>query len=251
MEYLFEAAGRQALQTTLGARPLLAFDFDGTLAPIVQRPDDARVAPALSARLDRLARLRPVAVITGRSVADVAGRLGFAPRYIVGNHGAEDPEQPANADGSRLDGLRARLAAHANALREACVRIEDKRLSLALHYRDAPDPGRAVACIEDVLAGLDPGLTVFGGKYVINAVLSGAPDKADAVASLVRRAGCDSTVFVGDDVNDEGVFERALPGWLTVRVGRDDPRSHAGFFLGSHLEVERLLDEMLALLRGS
>jgi len=62
----------------------------------------------------------------------------------------------------------------------------------------------------------------------------------------VERADCALAVFVGDDVNDEPVFERAERNWLTVRVGRDDPNSRAGFFLDSEAEVAVLLDWMLA-----
>jgi len=130
------------------------------------------------------------------------------------------------------------------------VQVEDKTYSFALHYRLAPDPGKALETIQRSLLGLDPGLQSFGGKSVINVVLSGAPDKADAVASLMRRAGCDRAVFVGDDLNDEAVFERALPNWLTVRVGRDYPQSRASFFLDGFAQMEALLDAMLGLLQG-
>jgi trehalose 6-phosphate phosphatase len=250
MRHLFEAEGRRALEAALRAQPLLAFDFDGTLAPIVERPDDAHVAAEVAERLDRLGRLRPVAVVTGRSVADVSGRLGFSPRFIVGNHGAEDPARDPGLEASLLDGLRTRLAGHAAGLGAAGIQVEDKRFSLALHYRLAADRRRAVARIRSVLRGLDPGLRTFGGKYVVNVVLASAPDKGDAVASLVRRAACGAAVFVGDDVNDEAVFERALPNWLTVRVGRDDPATRASFFLSDHSEMGALLDAMLSALRA-
>ncbi len=250
MEDLFSPEGRSALKAALRARPLLAFDFDGTLAPIVERPDDARVEIGVSQRLDSLCRLRPVAVVTGRTVGDVARRLGFSPQFLVGNHGAEDPGQVRGLDVSALDGLRARLAAHAAELYAAGVQVEDKRFSLALHYRLAHDRARALARIDALLVQLDPSLRTFGGKCVVNVVLASAPDKGDAVASLVRRAGCGAAVFVGDDVNDEAVFARAHARWLTVRVGRDEPQSRAGFFLDGHAEMEALLDLMLDHLRA-
>jgi trehalose 6-phosphate phosphatase len=150
-----------------------------------------------------------------------------------------------------LDGLRAHLAAHAASLGAAGIQVEDKHFSLALHYRLAGDRRRAVARIRRLLRGLDPRLRTFGGKYVVNVVLASAPDKGDAVAWLVRRAGCGAAVFVGDDVNDEAVFERALPHWLTVRIGRDAPGSRARFFLSDHSEMEALLDAMLGALRVS
>jgi trehalose 6-phosphate phosphatase len=249
MKHLFEPEGRRALQAALRAHPLLAFDFDGTLAPIVERPDDARVAPETAQRLDALSRLLPVAVVTGRAVADVTHRLGFSPRFVIGNHGAEDPSRTSGVDMSALDGLRAQLAARAGELHAAGIQVEDKRFSLALHYRRAHDQVRALACIDALVAGLDPTMRSFGGKCVFNLVLAAAPDKGDAVVSLVGRAGRAVAIFVGDDLNDEAVFERAPQEWLTVRVGRDDADSRAAFFLNDHSEVQALLDAMLDGLR--
>src|SRR5262249_18290090 len=116
MRHLFLREGRAALVNALSSNPLLAFDFDGTLAPIVAHPNDARVTSAVSERLARLAEIRRVAVITGRSVDDVAPRLGFEPTYIVGNHGAEDPSDANRLDLSALDAFRARLANDAERL---------------------------------------------------------------------------------------------------------------------------------------
>jgi trehalose 6-phosphate phosphatase len=251
MRHLFSPEGKQALQAVMQREPLLAFDFDGTLAPIVARPHDARV-PANAARLlARIARRRPVAIVTGRRVEDVAARLGFKPHYIVGNHGAEDPGGRLSAGcNAALDGLRRRIAAHAEALRAAGVTVEDKGQSLALHYRLAPSRTAAVATIDALLAELDPALTSFGGKCVANIVPADAPDKGEAVASLVARSGSGSALFIGDDVNDETVFARAEPHWLTVRVGRDDPLSRAQFCLDNHSEVAVLLQKMNALLEA-
>jgi trehalose 6-phosphate phosphatase len=248
MRHLFHREGRKALVTALGGRPLLAFDFDGTLAPIVARPDEARVARAVSERVARLASLRPVAVITGRSVEDVAPRLGFEPQYIVGNHGAEDPAAAQQLDMSALEPFRRKLAANAEQLRNAGIEIEDKGYSIALHYRLAPDRAAAQRCIEALLRDLDSALHFFGGKCIANVIVAGAPDKADALAALVNRCGADSALFVGDDVNDEAVFMRADPTWLTVRIGRDDPMSKADFFLDSHAEIATLLEIMLEVL---
>lgn len=245
MRHLFKQAGRAALMTALRGRTLLAFDFDGTLAPIVARPDEARVARAVAERLARLAQRRPVAIITGRSVEDVAPRLGFEPHYIVGNHGAEDPQSAARLDMSALEAFRRRLTENEERLRGAEVDIEDKGYSVALHYRMASDRTAAQRCIEALLRDLEPGLRFFGGKCIANVVVAGAPDKADAVIALVARSHADTALFVGDDINDEAVFERAEPHWLTVRIGRDDPMSHADFFLDSHAEVATLLQLLL------
>ncbi len=88
----------------------------------------------------------------------------------------------------------------------------------------------------------------FGGKCVVNVVAAHAPDKGDAVVALVERAGAAAAVFAGDDVNDEAVFRRAPPHWLTVRVGPLEPTSAARFRLDDNAEVAQMLDRMLTLL---
>ena len=248
LRHLFSPEGEAALAATMARRPLLAFDFDGTLAPIVARPDDARVPLPVARRLDRLAAKLPVAIVSGRSVDDVRARLSFEPRWIIGNHGAEDPHVPAPPRAPALDAMRERLAQEADALVVAGVTVEDKAQSIALHYRLARDRERALALIEQVIASPGPGVEAYGGKCVMNLVPADAPNKAHAVARLVERAGVESAVFVGDDVNDEPVFARAEPSWLTVKVGREDPNTRARFCLDGPGEVASMLERMLVLL---
>lgn len=251
MQHLFSPPGREALDVVMRLRPLLAFDFDGTLAPIVPRPDDARVSGVLAQQLAQLALQLPTAIVTGRSVADVSPRLGFTPRYIVGNHGAEDHGKHLSPEAqAALDALRQRIAQSQPDLHEAGVLVEDKHQSLALHYRQARSQHQAVLAIQDVLLELDPRLRRFGGKCVVNVMAASSPDKGDAIFSLVERCGAASAVFIGDDVNDEAVFTRAPPHWLTVRVGNDDPMSQAQFFLDAPSEVGDVLALMAEALRG-
>lgn len=238
--------GRSALARVVEMGPLLAFDFDGTLAPIVARPDDARVPLAVARRLAQLSALMPVAVVTGRAVDDVADRLGFEPQFLVGNHGVEDPSDPAHLRWAEvLEPVRARLREHAAALSEAGVVVEDKRLSIALHYRLAPNRALALAAIDRALAEDGQGLDVIGGKCVVNLTGSGAPDKGDAVMALVRRAGAGAALFVGDDLNDEPVFEKAPPDWMTVRIGREHAASRARFYLDVPSQLTAVLQSVL------
>ena len=250
MRHLFTPEGEAALAGTLRRLPLLAFDFDGTLAAIVARPADARLSQAVSARLAALSALLPLAIVTGRGVEDVRARLGFEPRYIVGNHGAEEAgqgETPAPPPAALLR-LRQRLQDHGAELSAAGVSIEDKGHSMALHYRLSRTPDEAQRRIDELLADPDTQLRVFGGKMVVNVVARDAPDKADAVHELVRRCGASCAVFAGDDINDEPVFESAPAGWLTIRVGRDVRQSKAAFFLDSPAEMAMLLERMVTLL---
>ncbi len=248
MQHLFTPEGEAALAAVLRLQPLMAFDFDGTLAPIVARPDDARISVAVAARLKTLASRLPVAIITGRAVADVRGRLGFEPQFIVGNHGAEE-DTAAPTDGalaSPLDGFRAALRAHDDGLQAAGVVVEDKGLSMALHYRLSRDRAQAQQLIADLLTPEPAGLRLFAGKMVVNIVAADAPDKAQAVHALVARLGAAAAFFAGDDVNDEPVFVSAPAHWLTLRIGRDDPACRARFRLDGPHEMALLLGRVLS-----
>lgn len=243
MRHLFSPAGDAAIAQLMARQHvLLAFDFDGTLAPIVARPDDARVSMAIARRLELLARRHPVAVITGRSIADVRPRLGFEPAFVVGNHGAEGLDWVPSGQGMEV--LRARIEAQMEALTTAGVQIEDKALSLALHYRLARDRDAALCAINALIDALPADLRTFGGKCVVNVVSKAAPDKGAAALSLLRSSACDSLLFVGDDVNDEAVFELARADWLTVRIGRAQGASRAMFFLDTHAEMSALLERI-------
>jgi len=242
--------GVAALTALVRAPALFAFDFDGTLAPIRPRPDDVHVSATIALRLEKLARARPVAIVTGRQIADVRERLGFTPSWIIGNHGAEDdgdPEAAARAHGA-LDALRERLRAREDGLAGAGVLVEDKGQSLALHFRTAPDRAAASALIEEVLAGFTSTLHVFGGKLVYNAVAADAPDKAVAVQRLMERAGAHAAFFAGDDVNDEPVFAAARPDWVTVRIGCERRESAARWCVDGPHEMAGVLDRILALI---
>jgi len=240
--------GQAALETLARAPALFAFDFDGTLAPIRPRPDDVQVSATIALRLDKLARVRPVAIVTGRRIADVRERLGFTPSWIIGNHGAEDEGDPdAAARACRaLDPLRERLRASEDGLAGAGVVVEDKGQSLALHFRTAPDRDAASAMIEGVLAGFTDSLHVFGGKLVWNAVAADAPDKAVAVQRLLARAGVQAAFFAGDDLNDEPVFAAAQRHWVTLRIGCERRASAARFCIAGPHEMAGVLDRILA-----
>lgn len=250
MPHLFQPAGEAALAAVLQRGPLLAFDFDGTLAPIVSAPELARISASVAGKLRQLATRLPVAIVTGRRVDDVRGRLGFEPHCIVGNHGAEMDADALAQGAQQLDEMRRHLAAHLPALQAAGVTVEDKGLSIALHYRLSRDPHGALALVRELLQPFQGRCETFAGKMVENVAPAGAPDKATAVHTLVRRMGASCAVFLGDDVNDEPVFAAAPPDWLTVRIGRGDPHSRARFFLDSTAEVAMLLERMLALLQG-
>ena len=248
MKLILDDEGRAALRDLMDSTPLLAFDFDGTLAPIVPHPDEARVPLPVARRLQYLAARLPVAIVTGRAIADVESRLGFSPRHILGNHGIENPLEATRGDWARaLDDFRVVLHRERHELGAVGLRIEDKGLSIALHYRLAPDRSRAVARVEALLLDHGRTLKVVGGKCVFNITAADAPDKGDALLALALSTGAGSALFVGDDLNDEAVFAKALPDWVTVRIGRNHPGSRARYYLDVPAQLPALLDTLIDL----
>lgn len=242
--------GLEALRALAGAHPLLAFDFDGTLAPIVDEPAAAFAPSEVAVALTRLSALAPVAVVTGRGVADAARRLGFAPQYLVGNHGMEGLPPAAGApdlatEAAVCRGWRDQLRAQGiGEDADARLRVEDKTLSLSVHWRGAPDEPAARARVEAVAAGLSPQPRRIAGKCVLNLLPPGGRDKGDALAWLAAFESADAVLFVGDDVTDEIAFENAPAAWMTVRIGPFET-THARFRLDGQHEVAALVDALV------
>jgi trehalose 6-phosphate phosphatase len=223
---------------------LLAFDFDGTLAPIVADPDDAKMRPRTRELLIRACRLYPTIVLSGRAVADVRERLrGAGLLEIIGNHGLE-PWRHSAAFAKQVRGwlpVLYKKLAHFKGLV-----IEDKGYSLAIHYRKSREKRVAKEAILAAAATLRP-LRVVGGHQVVNLLPEGAPHKGIALGAARDRLGCDTALYVGDDETDEDVFARDEPGrLLSIRVGHK-PGSRAAFFLESQADIDSLLSRLLQL----
>jgi trehalose 6-phosphate phosphatase len=217
---------------------LVALDFDGTLAPITDDRRAAEMRASTRALLHAVAARVPVVVLSGRARGDVARRLAGVPLVaIVGNHGGEIDDDARVAHGMR----RARAALARALAGQAGVEIEDKGLSLSVHYRHAPRPAVARVAIERAVARVASDLAIVDGKRVVNLVPRGAPDKGDALAQLVRTHRKDAAIFVGDDVTDEAVFTRAFDvPVLGVRVGKSGKTS-ADYTLARQRDIDRLL----------
>lgn len=224
---------------------LLAFDFDGTLAPIVPERDRAEMRPQTTRLFKLLCKAYPCAVLSGRSRADVSSRLeGAAVKYVVGNHGLEPDGDLRAFEGQMLE-VRPRLEAEVGAL--PGVELEDKRYSLALHYRRALDKNVARASIERAVESFPSPLRIVHGKLVVNVLPARAPDKGSALLSLIEREGATCALYIGDDVTDEDVFRLEEPERLvTVRVTAS-PESAAKYFIKSQSDINTLLARLLKL----
>lgn len=229
-------------------RTLLAFDFDGTLAPIVSARQSAGMRAPTQALFSRLCELFPTAVISGRGRADVLERLGGAGvKYVVGNHGLE---RGADSLGLKVLLNEARVRLNALVTSTPGLELEDKGFSLTVHYRRSKRPAAAALAIKKVLSRLTSPLRTIGGKRVINVLPHGGRHKGDALVELCAQEGADLALYVGDDLTDEDVFELHEPGRLVcIRVGRST-RSAASYFLSSQRAIDVLLRRLIALKRG-
>jgi trehalose 6-phosphate phosphatase len=195
---------------------LIALDFDGTLAPIVARPEDARPAPGAIDVLAQLAgSIGQVAVISGRAADEVValGGLTAIPGIrVLGHYGLQswhdgrlsspDPAPGVDLARSRLPTLLESAAVG--------VYIEDKRHSVAVHTRPAGSPQEALDELTPALWALaaEAGLEAVPGKYVMELRPPGV-DKGTALQGLIAEIDARSVIYVGDDVGDLPAF-RAL-----------------------------------------
>jgi len=231
------ADGERGLAALLAdpARAVVAVDFDGTLSPIVERPEDARPAPGAVEALAALAvAVGRCAVVTGRAAEDVVrlGGLGAVDRlHVLGHYGLEEwtagelrsPEPVAG-----VQEVRRRLP---ELLADAPtgVHVEDKHHSLVVHTRPAADPAAALAALAPKLQALadETGLETVPGRYVVELRPPGV-DKGGALRRLVTSYDARAVVYVGDDLGDLAAFDaveamraEAVPGLTVASVDPD------------------------------
>lgn len=193
--------------------------------------------------MKQLVSLFPCVVLSGRTRADLSSRLeGIALAAVIGNHGAETGD-PASAEFiAKVRRWGDAIAAELRAVDG--VWVEDKGLSLAVHYRASPRKLEARRAIQRTIRKV-PDARVFGGKYVFNITPTGSPNKGIALTAERERLACDVVLYVGDDWNDEDAF--AISGNLiSVRIGRKHG-SRANFYLRTQREMDRLLETLIGL----
>ncbi|RJT77251.1 trehalose-phosphatase [Arthrobacter cheniae] len=249
-----EADLRAALEA-LARTPhlLVALDFDGTLAPLVERAEDARPLPASGAALRALAGLpdTTTALISGRAL-DSLRAVANPPEVtmMIGSHGAETWTGP-DGDPLALTPAQMDLRARAIEVVERIVaahpgtRIEFKPAGVVLHTRTADDDvaRSAVAAARTELAQLD-GLSVTDGKRVLETSVVKA-DKGEGLAVLRGASGATAVLFAGDDVTDEHAQRTLEPGDIGIRIGPGE--TAAAFTVATPEAFTEVLEELVSL----
>jgi trehalose 6-phosphate phosphatase len=246
-QFLFDCLDALRPRLQRAARLLLFFDFDGTLAPIVDCPEDAEMPESTRAVLRAMAQ-RPdflVSLISGRSIRDLAQRAGVMPVILAGNHGLEIHGPELDWTEPEAMKLRPALLALQGELRARLfpiegVEIENKNLSTSVHFRRSPQARGAVFRALDEFA--DPKLfRVREGKMVAEILPRVEADKGTAVRWIRARRAAegDLTLCAGDDTTDEDLFA-AAGGGVAVRV-ENSPSTAADYFVNGTDELRGFL----------
>ena len=245
-----------------GRRPAVFLDYDGTLTPIVDRPEDAVISDTMRDAVRRLAERTTVCVVSGRDRSVIADWMGIDGLVVAGSHGfdiggdvGEAPHAVAGFE-DLLATVIDRLRSQVQQVRGAAV--EPKRFSVAVHYRrvDAAHRQLVTEVVDDLLADYPDQLKCTPGKMVYEIQPKVDWHKGRAVQHLRHALGVDGAEFVslylGDDITDEDAF-KALKGptnGIGVIVADVNDAEVAGretaadFVLESIVEVERFLNTL-------
>jgi len=259
MEYLFDKW--PAIKEKLKGNDIYLFlDFDGTLAPIADTPEKAFLPEEIKNILDELAISKAkVVIISGRALTDIKNKVGISNIIYVGNHGLEI-EGPGikfvNAQAllqkDSLQTIKIELEKNLSAF--TGVFVEDKGLSLAVHFRLAEKD--KIKQIEKVfyetminyLVGRE--IRIKEGKMVLEVMVPADLDKGKAAAWLLTVNQAFSLkkeslpIYIGDDVTDEDAFRLFKNKGLTVFVGRPDKRFSAEYYLKDVPDVGIFLNNL-------
>jgi trehalose 6-phosphate phosphatase len=191
-------------------RAAVILDVDGTLAPIVPRPEDAHVPPETQHELERLRdRYALVACVSGRSGAEAQRLVGVDGIEYVGSHGLELSPEAAE--------WRERLVEFA---RGVDWPVEDKGVTLSFHWRTAEDQGAAAELLAAVATqAREAGIDARFGRKVLELRPPVHADKGTAVTALLTGRGLRRAVYVGDDTTDVDAFHALRDLELGVAVG--------------------------------
>ncbi len=236
----------QVKELVANRRPVVFLDFDGTLSEIVDHPDSASLVAGADEALRALAARCPVAVVSGRDVGDVRGRVGVDGVWYAGSHGLEltapDGATHENAAAAAAAGALARAAERlAETLSDISgIVVERKRFSIAVHYRHANpfNVDRVIRTAREL--GHSEGLRVTPGRKVIQLRPSVDGDAGTTLNWLLQRilgsdadSGTVLPVYVGDDITDEDAFDAVQFDGVGIVVRHDDDGDRASAALFS------------------
>ncbi len=249
---------KEELDGRMEGRQVIVFlDYDGTLTPIVSRPEDAVLTTKMRETLIGLAGQCPLAIVSGRGKSDVRERVGIDALYYAGSHGFEisgpgdiQLEHPeAQELLPLLDEAEEKLTEQLAPIDGA--QLERKKYSIAVHYRNVQvKDEQAVAEIVDRAVAQYDGLRKSSGKKVYELRPELEWDKGKALLWLLQALGLDRpdvvALYIGDDLTDEDAFRVLTKRGIGIVVGEGSRRTEAQYKLVSTDEVQDFLQRLTA-----
>jgi alpha,alpha-trehalase len=238
------------------SRLVLFTDYDGTLTPIVNRPEAATLSEEMRSLLQQLSQQVTVAVISGRDRVDVQNMVGLDNLYYAGSHGFDitgpgdmhQQQEDARASLPDLDEAENQLRDRVEAI--AGAHVERKRFAIAVHYREVAesDVDRVETIVDRVIEEHQQ-LRKRSGKKIFELQPDVPWDKGRAVCWLIEKLELDRAnvlpMYLGDDTTDEDAFPALRDRGIGIRIGAPEEPTQADYILQNPDEVKQFFQKLL------
>jgi trehalose 6-phosphate phosphatase len=238
--------------------PVIFLDYDGTLSPIVARPEDAVLSEGMKRTLTELAKIYTVAVVTGRDKEDVEQLVGIEELVYAGSHGyiisgpdglfMEHPESEKIIP--KLDEIEKELQVVLEE-RTRGTQLDRKKYAIGIHYRNArPQDEDVVKELVDEMLRKYPGHKKGAGKKIMEIKPDTDWHKGKAVLWIMKKLAAANNalaLYIGDDITDEDAFEAIKPHGIGILVGGHGQNTHARYWLKNVFQVQEFFKKLIQL----
>jgi trehalose 6-phosphate phosphatase len=244
-------------------KPVFFLDYDGTLTPIVSRPEDALLSAKMKEILQELAEIFKVAIVTGRDMPDIRKLVGLDNLIYAGSHGYSiiGPDNLAKEHEKAeeivpvLDKMENELENEFEGITEG-VQIDRKRYALGVHYRNARESDIPIVYeVVEKMLNKYKGYKKGEGKKIVEIKPAFDWHKGKAVNWILETLGLSDRekylpVYIGDDITDEDAFKELKNNGLGILVGNHDQPSAADYSLKNVFQVRELFDEVITMYKS-
>jgi len=236
-------------------KSIFFFDYDGTLTPIVSSPDKAFLPQSMKRLLEKISKRFPTVIISGRPIREIKKLVGINNIIYAGVHGLEIKGEGIHFISPSAKRLRSLISQIKNELTPSLekiegILIEDKKFSIAVHYRQAKDKFFPFIRreVKKVLKE-KKGLRLIQGKKVLEIIINSGWNKAWAIRWIMDRLGFslrrEKVIYFGDDTTDEDAFFVLRVWGAGVLISKKPRFSGAHFFLSAPQELEKFLNKLI------
>jgi len=248
----------EIFRTLSQKKPVIFLDYDGTLSPIVPRPEDAIISPKMKETLKKLAEIYTVAIVTGRDKDDVENLVGLNELIYAGSHGyiitgpgglfMEHPDSEKIIP--KLDDIEKEVSSYLEDKTEG-TQVDRKRYAIGIHYRNArPEDEKVVLELVNEILKKHPGHKKGEGKKIIEIKPDLDWHKGKAVLWILDELNLSEKenvmpVFIGDDITDEDGFEALKDIGLGILVGGHGQPTAAKYALKNVFQVREFFKKLI------